>query len=81
MATTARSTSSTETIVTKTPDKNTTDNNYDAEGQRRRTNRYLGHQEDRGLVQCKVWIPANRRDDLVKYASNLREQISKSSNS
>lgn len=44
------------------------------EKQIERTERYLANQEDRGLVQVKVWVPANQREVLIEYAGTLREK-------
>lgn len=44
------------------------------EKQIERTERYLANQEDRGLVQVKVWVPANQREALIEYAGSLREK-------
>lgn len=77
MATIRRRTWNAETVVSKTPAPTAAGKNYDVEGQRRRNKRYLGHQVDKGFVQCKVWVPADMRDDVVKYASNLREHTRK----
>ena len=45
---------------------------YDVEGQQKRTAKYHDAQEERDLVQCKVWVPRGRREDLIAFANELR---------
>lgn len=37
-----------------------------------RTDRYVSKQAERGLVQVKLWIPADKRDQLIRYAEKIR---------
>ena len=48
------------------------DKGYDAEGQRRRNETYHQKQEARGLVQCRVWVPADATEELRAFAVGLR---------
>lgn len=43
-----------------------------ANGQAERSERYLEKQDERGLKQVKVWVPADQRDKLIAYAEKLR---------
>jgi hypothetical protein len=40
-----------------------------------RRERYHRAQGRRGLVEVRVWVPAERRDDLRAYAASLRAAL------
>ncbi len=39
-----------------------------------RTGRYKAAQEEKGLVAVRVWVPKERRQELIEYAQGLKKR-------
>ena len=41
---------------------------------KQRSKRYMERNEQKGLTQTKVWVPFERRDELLEIARKMREE-------